>query len=338
MILIRLDGVLEETEDDVALVLIKTGRAVLVLDQPLPPFAINKLLEDLAGDIDRLGPSRTASDKLNKVQEGLFKGQIKQNLVAGRTVSWRPCAKLEQELLDRLFRTVDGTKNVYAQVEEIWKHRLDANDQTEGHQPALSEEERAARGLAEVRRGRLPKAYKPNAWSRRSELPDPGEPWQYKNVGSEWVRFQLQFRKILEIVEKTKRLAFEQARILVSELHNGTERLVEPERAFEVLNKRARKPEFVFSADLSLMFNDHRDKGALITNARLWMERVSKALEEEDKLALKKDMIIVAVERSGMTETAACKAYDKADVRNKGTTRKPGEAYISIERLRGLIP
>jgi hypothetical protein len=338
MILIRLDGVLEETEDDVALVLIKTGRAVLVLDQPLPPFAINKLLEDLAGDIDRLGPSRTASDKLNKVQEGLFKGQIKQNLVAGRTVSWRPCAKLEQELLDRLFRTVDGTKNVYAQVEEIWKHRLDANDQTEGHQPALSEEERAARGLAEVRRGRLPKAYKPNAWSRRSELPDPGEPWQYKNVGSEWVRFQLQFRKILEIVEETKRSAFEQARILVSELHNGTERLVEPERAFEVLNKRAKKPEFVFSADLSLMFNDHRDKGALITNARLWMERVSKALEEEDKLALKKDMIIVAVERSGMTETAACKAYDKADVRNKGTTRKPGEAYISIERLRGLIP
>jgi hypothetical protein len=60
MILIRLDGVLEETEDDVALVLIKTGSAELVLDEPSPPFAINKLLEDLAGDIDRLGPSRTA--------------------------------------------------------------------------------------------------------------------------------------------------------------------------------------------------------------------------------------------------------------------------------------
>jgi hypothetical protein len=338
MILIRLDGVLEETEDDVALLLIKTGSAALVLDQPSPPFAINKLLEDLAGDIDRLGPSRTAPDKLNKVQEGLFKGQIKQNLVAGRTVSWRSRAKLEQELLDRLFRTDDGTKNVYDQVEEIWKHRLDAIKHTEGHQPALLEEERLERGLAEVWQGRLPKAYKPDAWSRRSELPDPGEPWQYKNVGSEWVRFQLEFRKILEIVEETKRLAFEQARILVSELHNGTERLVEPERAFEVLNKRARKPEFVFSADLTLMFNDHRDKGALKVEARKWMEKVSKALEEEDKLALKEDMIIVAVKRFGMTETAARTAYGKANVRNKGTKRKPGEAYISIERLRELIP
>jgi len=74
MILIRLEGVLEETEDDVALVQIKKGSAELVLDQPSPPFAIIKLIEYLAGDIDRLGPSRTAPDKLNKVQEGLFKG------------------------------------------------------------------------------------------------------------------------------------------------------------------------------------------------------------------------------------------------------------------------
>ncbi|AGI67600.1 hypothetical protein OAN307_c19510 [Octadecabacter antarcticus 307] len=338
MILIRPDGAHEEPEDDVALVLIKTGSAELVLDQPSPPFAIIKLIEDLAGNIDRLGPSRTAPDKLNKVQEGLFKGQIKQNLVAGRTVSWRPRAKLEQELLDRLFRTNDGTKNVYAQVEEIWKHRLDAINHTEVHQPALSEEERAARGLAEVRQGRLPKAYKPNAWSRRSEFPDPGEPWQYKNVGPEWVRFQLRFRKVLEIVEDTKRSAFKQSRILVSELHNGIERLVEPERAFEALNKRSRKLEFVFSADLSLMFNDHRDKGALITNARLWMERVSEALEKEDKLARTDDMVAVAVERSGMSKTAAGKAYVGSNVRNRGAKRKSGETYISIERLRGLIP
>ena len=337
MILIRSDGVLEETEDDVALVLVKTGNAALVLDQPSPPFAIIKLLEDLAGDIARLGPSRAEPDKLNKVQAGLFRGQIKENLVGGRTVSWLPRARLEQELLCRLFRTNDGTKNIYAKVEEIWKHRVEAINQTEGHQPALSEEERVARGLAEVRQGRLPKAYKPNVWSRRSGLPDPGESWQYKNVGPEWVKFQLRFRNVLEIVEETKRSALEQARILVSELHNGTERLVEPERAFEALSKRARKPEFVFSADLSSMFNDHRDKGALISNARLWMERVSKALEAEDKLALKEDMVAVAAERFGMSETAARTAYRTADVRNKGTTRKPEEAYIRIERLKILI-
>ena len=44
MILIRLEGVLEETEDDVALVQIKKGSAELVLDQPSPPFAIIKLI------------------------------------------------------------------------------------------------------------------------------------------------------------------------------------------------------------------------------------------------------------------------------------------------------
>ncbi|AGI67415.1 hypothetical protein OAN307_c17500 [Octadecabacter antarcticus 307] len=176
MIVIRPDGAHEEPEDDVALVLIKTGGGALNLDQPSPPFSIIKLIENLAGDIARLGPSRAEPDKLDRVKERLFEGQIKQNLVAGRTVSWRPRAKLEQELLDRLFRTDGGTKNIYVQVEEIWKHCLDEIKQIEVHQPALSEEERAARGLAEVRQGRLPKGCNPLFLSRRSEVPDPGEP------------------------------------------------------------------------------------------------------------------------------------------------------------------
>jgi hypothetical protein len=336
MILIRPDGGLEEPEDDVALGRIKSGASALHLDQPAPPFAIINLLEVLAGDIARLGPSRAEPEKLDKVNAKLFKDQIKQNLVGGQTVSWRPRAKLEQELFDRLFRTNDGTNNIYDTVKSIWLHRLERIEQIEEHHTALSAAEQLECGLAQVRMGRRPKAHNPNAWI--SAPPDLGERWQYKEVGCEWVRFELQFIKVRKTVEETKRLACEQARILVSEFHNGIERIVEPERALDVLHKRTRRPEFVFSADLPLIFHDQREVGALVGEARKWMEKVSKLLEEEDKLARKEDMISVAVERSRMTDTAARTAYNKADVRNKGSKRLSSEAYISIKKLRSLIP
>jgi hypothetical protein len=68
------------------------------------------------------------------------------------------------------------------------------------------------------------------------------------------------------------------------------------------------------------------------------MEKVSKALEPEAKRARVKDMIIVAADRFTMSDTAARRAYSQADVCNKGSKRLPPEAYISIERLRSLIP
>jgi hypothetical protein len=336
MILIRPDGVLEEHEDDGALGLIKTGGFALNLDQPAPPFAIIKLLNGLAGDIAPLGSPRTAPEMLKKVHESLFSGQIKQNLVHGRVISWRPRAELKQELHDRLFHTVSTTGNLYSTVEAIWLRHLEGIDQIEEHHIPLSAAEQLDSGLVQVRKGRMPKAHNPNAWI--SAPPDHGVRWQYKAVGPEWVRFHQQFLEVVEVVAETTRLACDQARILVSEFHNGIERLVEPERAFAVLHQRTGKPEIMFSADLPPIFSDQREVGALIVNARLWMEKVSRDLAPEDKLARREDMITVAVSRSGMTQTAATKAYVEAKVRNKGAKRKPEEAYISIERLRDLLP
>jgi len=336
MILVRPDGELEEREDDDALSLIKTGGLALNLDQSAPPFAIIKLLKDLAGDIARLGSSRSTPEMLQKAQENLFKGQVKQNIVGGRSVIWRLQNQLPKELHSRLFHIVGSTQNLYAAVEAVWQHRLDKVDEIVEHHSAFSESVLLEDGLALLREGRAARARGTNFWR---EVPlDRGIRWQYKVVGSDWATFHLQFLEVREVVAEAKRLACEQARILVSEFHNGIERLVEPERAFDVLHQRTKEPEFVFSADLPPIFYSQQEVAALVRNARLWMEKVSKVLEPEAKLARKEDMIIVAAERSRMTDTAARTAYSKADVRNKGSKRLPPEAYISIERLRYLIP